>query len=92
MCESCDEERKRIAQIALQNPQPCLVCDETMVIAVGTWIPDAKHRLAAGATDTFHPIFGYWLCETHAEPTEENEKMIMQSVLRDVREGKGFDV
>lgn len=92
MCEGCNAEREEIAKIALQHPQPCIVCSDLVVAAVGTWIPDERHKIAAGATDKFHPIFAYWLCLEHTRPSEENEKKIMQSVLREIREGNNFEV
>ncbi len=71
---------------------PCIVCNNPNVIGVGTWIPPETHRLAAGGTDTYDPVFAFHLCEEHAKAGEENEIAIVQSILRDVRTGKGFKV
>lgn len=92
MCQFCDEERQRLTEIADANPMPCVVCDDKNVVSVGTWIPGEENRLAAGATDRNEPIFSFCLCRIHAEQTEENEKIIAQAILRDVRLGKGFKV
>lgn len=92
MCERCDSEREEIAKITMEHPQPCIVCKSLNIIGVGTWIPDERHRLAAGATEDFHPIFGYWLCAEHTAVTEENERKIMQCVLREIREGHSHEI
>lgn len=91
MCDFC-RERQRLTKIALKNPQPCFVCGSPQIVGVGTWIPDEKHRLAAGGTNNTEPVFAYCLCETHAELSEVNEKLITQTILRRMREGKGFQV
>lgn len=92
MCEYCDEERQRLVQIILRHPQPCIVCHDPRIIGAGSWIPDESKRIAAGSPKDADRIFAFCLCEAHAEVTQENEKAITQAILRQVREGKGFQV
>ena len=93
MCQFCeDEERRRVSEIAMNNPRPCLVCEDRNVVGVGTWRPDEKRRLAAGGNDKTDPIFAYWLCRQHAVQSEENYTLIMQTILRQVRVGKGHKI
>lgn len=91
MCESCDAERARLTQLAIDNPQPCIVCDNPKVAGVGTWIPDKRRRLAAGGTDKETPFFAFCLCVDHIEVTQENEKLVTQAVLRAIRTGRKMD-
>jgi hypothetical protein len=80
-----EEERERLIRIAKRNPRPCMVCDHHEVVGIGTWIPDAAHRLAAGGNSETTPVFAFWLCRIHADPTAENQKLIRQTVLRSIR-------
>ena len=91
MCEYC-QERNRLAKIAMDDPQPCFICGDPEVVGVGTWVPDERHRLAAGGTKDTDRIFAYCLCDIHAQGTDENDKLIVQSILRTIREGKEFNV
>ena len=94
MCEKCEQQeqieqtRQRLSEKALRNPMPCVVCGEKEVVGVGTWLPDQKHYLAAGGTNERVPIFSFWMCRVHCEPTKANEKLVMQAVLRTIREKK----
>lgn len=91
MCKKCEQQklleetRHRLMEAAIHNPQPCVVCGEINVVGAGTWVPDEKHYLAAGGTIDRVPIFAFCLCETHAEPTKPNEKLVTQAVLRQIR-------
>lgn len=90
MCEKCDqfaEERKRLTELALRNPMPCVVCNDPKVTLVGTWVPDEKRRLAAGAMPGTTPMFSFCLCVAHETFTEENEKLVTQAILREIRSG-----
>lgn len=80
-----EQERERVIEIAKAHPQPCMVCDFHEVAGIGTWIPDARHYLAAGGTNDVVPIFAFWLCREHSDGSEENQKLIRQAVLRSVR-------
>jgi len=90
MCEFCDEERKRLTILALAKRMPCLVCEEPNVVGAASWIPDETYRIAVGGKDI--PVFAFCLCQVHSEPTQENEKLIKQAVLRDKRSGRHFTV
>jgi len=88
MCENCEDlaaAREHLTRLALTNPRPCIVCQERNVVSVGTWIPDAKRRLAAGGNEKRIPVFSYWLCEAHTSISDENERLITQAILRHVR-------
>lgn len=87
-----ERERARLTKLAMQDPQPCLVCGSPKIVGVATWIPDETTRLAAGGTDTSNPIFAFCLCEQHFEGTDENMKAITQYILRQVRIGKSKHV
>lgn len=91
MCQFCNE-RKRLTRIIAENPQPCFICGDPRIVGIGTWVPDDRHRLAVGCTSESEAVFAYCLCEAHAEDTEENERLIMQEVVRSVREKKGRNV
>jgi len=93
MCEHCenpnydiDFERKKLAEWALQNPMPCIVCKAKSVVGAGTWIADEKHYLAVGAKNADR-IFVFSLCEVHVEPIAANETLIMKAIVRMVRHG-----
>ena len=93
MCDNCDKEwqemdddRKRLAQWMIDHPKPCIICDDINVVGAGTWIAGDKQYLAIGSQN-FNRIFAFSLCETHVESTEENEKLIMQAIVRLVRNG-----
>jgi hypothetical protein len=88
MSDPFEEERERIMRIAEQRPCPCMVCDDPAVVGIGSWVPDAKYRLAAGGNTNKTPVFAFWLCEVHIEGTAENQKLIRQAVLRSVRTNK----
>lgn len=90
MCEKCDieNERQRLTNIALSHPKPCLVCGEENIVGAGTWIPDESRRLAIGGPKDTLPIFAFCLCNRHAEATQENEKIIKQTIVRYVQAGK----
>lgn len=92
MSNAFERERDRVTRVALNNPRPCAVCKGTHVVTIGTWIPDHRFRLAAGGTDHSTPVFAFWLCFTHAEPSEENNTLIRQAVLRSVRTNKNHYV
>lgn len=92
MCQRCEKERMRLLKIAMNHPVPCLVCGDENVVGAGTWKPDERHRLAAGANDKIDRIFAFCLCAVHGEPTQENDRLVKQAILRDVRTGKGFKV
>lgn len=92
MCDQCDEERERLVQIILRHPQPCIVCHDPAIVGAGSWIPDESRRIAAGGPQDVDRIFAFCLCAAHAEPSPENEKAIIQAILRQVREGKGFQI
>lgn len=82
-----DEARERIVKAALsQKRRPCVVCKARKVIGVGTWIPSERERLAAGGNAERIPIFAFWLCREHAMSSDDNNKLIRQSVLRSIRE------
>lgn len=98
MCENCDkqfnqmdDERKRLLKWILENPTPCIVCQTTEVVGAGTWIADQRRYLAVGSQNADR-IFAFSLCENHIEQTEENEKLIMQAIVRMVRSGNGREV
>lgn len=93
MCRNCEEnERQHLTDIAFANPRPCLVCGSRHVIGVGTWRPDETKRIAAGGTEKTDPMFAYWLCREHAAPTEENGKLIQQTILREVQLGNTYRI
>ena len=90
MCEKCDIERKRLADLMLQHPRPCIVCKNEDIVGAGTWVADQKRALAVGAQNADR-IFAFCLCGEHVESTEENEKLIMQSIVRAIRSGNGLE-
>jgi hypothetical protein len=91
MCNECEAERKRLTELMLEHPRPCIVCKNKDIVGAGTWIADQKRALAVGAQNADR-IFAFCLCDEHAEPTEENEKLIMQSIVRSIRSGSGLDL
>ena len=98
MCDQCRNEddaymaeRKRLLEWMINNPQPCIVCRETNVVGAGTWMADKTRYLAVGAHN-IDRIFAFSVCEVHIEPTEENEKLIAQAIVRLVRSGNGTEV
>lgn len=95
MCERCDAfeaEKRRLTEIAKRNIIPCLVCNESDVVAIGTWIPGDRMLLAVGGNSRYTPVFCFWLCLAHAPINDENQKLIERAILRDVRTGKRFHV
>jgi hypothetical protein len=88
VCDYCDNERERLTKLAMKKRLPCVVCSSTDLAGVGTWIPDETKRLAAGGNSERAPIFSFSLCREHMSTNDENEKLIMQAVLRQVRTGR----
>lgn len=91
MCEQCEEERAKLAAMMLKHPRPCVVCKDENVVGAGTWVPDHTKALAVG-TQEEGGVFVFCVCNEHIEPTEENEKLIIQSIIRMVRSGSSREV
>jgi hypothetical protein len=90
MCDECNKERARLAEQLLNDPLPCIVCQSPDVIMAGTWIVDPSRALAVGAVNADR-IFAFCLCELHGKDTPENEKLVMQAIVRSVRNGNGIE-
>lgn len=90
MCEECERERARLAESLLNDPLPCIVCKSPDVVMAGTWVVDPSRALAVGAANA-NRIFAFCLCEDHSENTEENEKLVLQAIVRSVRNGNGIE-
>jgi hypothetical protein len=91
VCDQCDVERHKLAELMLEHPRPCIVCQSNDVVGAGTWIPDEKRSLAVGAKNADR-IFAFCLCDVHSDNTEENEKAVMQAVVRSIRNGNSREV
>ena len=91
MCDQCDVERHKLAELMLEHPRPCIVCQSSDVVGAGTWIPDEKRYLAVGAVNAGR-IFAFCLCNEHSEATEENEKLVTQAIVKSVRSGNSREV
>lgn len=94
MCDNCDNLnalealRERLIAQMLKHPAPCVVCHCPVIVDVASWIPDEKHRLAVGAGKGRIPVLVCCVCADHAAQTEENNKLLMQAMLRSIREKK----
>lgn len=92
MDEFLEEEKRRLTAIVMRKRVPCLVCNSPNIAGAGTWVPDEKHRVAVKRKDTLLPVFAFTLCRRCSEPTDANEKIIIQTILHEVRLGKKWEV
>lgn len=90
MCQNCNKieaEKARVVSAVEQTPRSCLVCESPLAVGIGTWVAGHEHRLAVGDKGNVVSVFGFWLCEEHVGLTPENEKLITQIIVQEVRHG-----
>jgi hypothetical protein len=91
MCDYCTLKQAELIDLMFNHPQPCIVCKDTNITAAGTWMADEKTALAVGANN-FDRIFAFCLCDIHGKTSEENEKLIVQAIIRSIREGNAYEI
>ncbi len=95
MCQACDrlEAKKQHVISEVEKIAPsCLVCESPEAEGIGTWIAGADHRLAVGDVDGMVSVYGFWLCGEHMALTPENEKLITQIIVQEVRTGRSKEI
>jgi len=91
MCEHCELDKQQLVDFLLCYPQPCIVCKNTKIVVIGTWMADDKTILAVGSAYRDR-LIAFCLCEVHGMNTKENEQIIRQAILRAIREDNGLEV